>query len=307
MGIQDRGRTGDVNPALLEDGEYVLNRNAVAALGGPSVLDSLNFGQFPRFANGGQNTGSLSANANFNEPFSQLSEFGKEQSPEYRNYLDRLRDQWEKDQAKKRQRRAFINQLIMTGVSAGLGAGLGALSRGIASSGSTTQTSVLGTRMDAGRLDQIVNMRTTAQRGGLMRFASGGYLPYGNRLNDTIPALLSGGEYIVNSRSVRKYGVGGMNRINSGVARFEDGGLVGDPGNQNNTPGNVESSNSNNVSINITVNNNGGSSSEQESSNGGLDAQDKDNQLGQRIKQAVLQVITDEQRTGGLLDSTKKK
>jgi hypothetical protein len=155
---------------------------------------------------------------------------------------------------------------------------------------------------------RIVNGKAVMpQKGGLMRFASGGYLPYGNRLNDTIPALLSGGEYIVNSRAVRKYGVGGMNRINSGIARFEDGGLVGDPANKNNTPGNVESSNSNNVSINITVNNNGGSSSEQGSSNGGLDAQDKDNQLGQRIKQAVLQVITDEQRTGGLLDSTKKK
>lgn len=336
MGIQDRGRTGDVNPALLEDGEYVLNRNAVAALGGPSVLDSLNFGQFPRFANGGQNTGSLSANAAFNEPFSQLSEFGKEQSPEYRNYLDRLRDQWEKDQAKKKQRRAFINQLIMTGVSAAVGAGLGALSRPTVNSQTTSSFDSMFSKGEVGfsydnfvkpsptslsrlRYDNIsatgindlnssaISINPYRQTGGLMRFASGGYLPYGNRLNDTIPALLSGGEYIVNSRSVRKYGVGGMNRINSGVARFEDGGLVGDPANKNNTPGNVESSNSNNVSINITVNNNGGSSSEQGSSNGGLDAQDKDNQLGQRIKQAVLQVITDEQRTGGLLDSTKKK
>jgi hypothetical protein len=336
MGIQDSGRTGDVNPALLEDGEYVLNRNAVAALGGPSVLDSLNFGQFPRFANGGQNTGSLSANAAFNEPFSQLSEFGKEQSPEYRNYLDRLRDQWEKDQAKKKQRRAFINQLIMTGVSAAFSAGLGAFARPAVSSQGTSSLNSMFSKGEVGfsydnfvkpsptslsqlsysdisapRINDLsssgISINPYRQKGGLMRFASGGYLPYGNRLNDTIPALLSGGEYIVNSRSVRKYGVGGMNRINSGVARFEDGGLVGDPGNQNNTPGNVESSNSNNVSINITVNNNGGSSSEQESSNGGLDAQDKDNQLGQRIKQAVLQVITDEQRTGGLLDSTKKK
>ncbi len=335
MGIQDRGRIGDVNPALLEDGEYVLNRNAVAALGGPSVLDSLNFGQFPRFANGGQNTGSLSASANFDQPFEQLSELGKAQSPEYGNYLNQLREQWEKDQAKKKQRRAFINQLIMTGVSAAFTAGLGSLSQSSLFSRSGDYASSAVGKLELGtyrtnainqsvatsmpeNLDlstvgspemlRIVNGKAVMpQRGGLMRFASGGYLPYGNRLNDTIPALLSGGEYIVNSRSVRKYGVGGMNRINSGVARFEDGGLVGDPGNQNNTPGNVESSNSNNVSINITVNNNGGSSSEQESSNGGLDAQDKDNQLGQRIKQAVLQVITDEQRTGGLLDSTKKK
>ena len=46
-------RTGDKNPAMLEDGEYVLNRNAVKAMGGPGALDSINFGMFPRFQNGG--------------------------------------------------------------------------------------------------------------------------------------------------------------------------------------------------------------------------------------------------------------
>ena len=46
-------RTGDRNPALLEDGEYVLNRNAVRALGGPSAIDRLNFGMAPRFKGGG--------------------------------------------------------------------------------------------------------------------------------------------------------------------------------------------------------------------------------------------------------------
>jgi hypothetical protein len=46
-------RTGDKNPALLEDGEYVLNRNAVAAMGGPGALDNLNFNMAPRFAEGG--------------------------------------------------------------------------------------------------------------------------------------------------------------------------------------------------------------------------------------------------------------
>lgn len=48
------GRTGDKNPALLEDGEYVLNRNAVKALGGPSAIDGLNFGIAPRFQSGGR-------------------------------------------------------------------------------------------------------------------------------------------------------------------------------------------------------------------------------------------------------------
>ena len=46
-------RTGDKNPAMLEDGEYVLNRNAVQAMGGARAIDSLNFGMAPRFAGGG--------------------------------------------------------------------------------------------------------------------------------------------------------------------------------------------------------------------------------------------------------------
>ena len=140
------------------------------------------------------------------------------------------------------------------------------------------------------------------QKGGVMHFANGGYLPYGNRLNDSIPALLSGGEYIVNSKAVRRYGVGGLNKINSGVARFQDGGLVGDAVNTN---ANTESSTSNNVSVNITVNATDGKAQNEQSSGDGAD--DKNRALGNKIKEVVLQVITNEQRTGGLLDSTKKK
>ncbi len=45
--------SGDTVPALLEPQEYVLNRNAVRGLGGPGVLDKINFGMFPRFQEGG--------------------------------------------------------------------------------------------------------------------------------------------------------------------------------------------------------------------------------------------------------------
>jgi hypothetical protein len=45
-------RTGDRNLALLEDGEYVLNREAVAAIG-VNNLNSLNYGMAPRFQSGG--------------------------------------------------------------------------------------------------------------------------------------------------------------------------------------------------------------------------------------------------------------
>lgn len=45
---------GDKIPALLEPQEYVLNRNAVRGMGGPGVLDKINFGMFPRFQTGGR-------------------------------------------------------------------------------------------------------------------------------------------------------------------------------------------------------------------------------------------------------------
>jgi hypothetical protein len=46
---------GDKIPALLEPQEYVLNRNAVKGMGGPKVLDAINYGMYPRFGSGGPN------------------------------------------------------------------------------------------------------------------------------------------------------------------------------------------------------------------------------------------------------------
>ena len=45
-------KTGDTNPAMLEDGEYVLNRNAVKKIG-KGYLDWINHSEYPRFAFGG--------------------------------------------------------------------------------------------------------------------------------------------------------------------------------------------------------------------------------------------------------------
>jgi murein DD-endopeptidase MepM/ murein hydrolase activator NlpD len=45
---------GDKIPALLEPGEYVLNRNAVQGMGGPKILDDINYNKFARFQTGGR-------------------------------------------------------------------------------------------------------------------------------------------------------------------------------------------------------------------------------------------------------------
>jgi TP901 family phage tail tape measure protein len=52
-GHLDGHREGDLNPAMLEDGEYVVNKKAVRAVG-KRALDEINFGIAPRFAAGGQ-------------------------------------------------------------------------------------------------------------------------------------------------------------------------------------------------------------------------------------------------------------
>lgn len=296
------GRTGDKNPAMLEDGEYVLNRQAVKALGGPRVLNDLNFNQFPRFANGG----STSASANMTVPFSNLSEFGKENNPEYGAYVDSLREKEAIKEAKKAKEKALINQLVATAITSAVTIGYSAGSKSVAANSANRKSGMTTPQTPARGFDANPNgQQAYVQRGGLLSFNSGGYLPYGNRLNDSIPALLGGGEYIVNNRAVRKYGVGGLNRINSGVAKFQDGGMVGSSGIAN--AGNTESSSANNISINITVNSSNGKTNSEQTNISGARNEDGNALLAGKIKEVVLQVIASEQRTGGVLDSTKKK
>lgn len=61
-------------------------------------------------------------------------------------------------------------------------------------------------------------------------FASGGYISGpGSGTSDSIPALLSNGEYVIRAAAVRKFGKNALDLLNRGVAipRFADGGLVG--------------------------------------------------------------------------------
>jgi len=411
------GRTGDKNPALLEDGEYVLNRNAVRALGGPKAIDNMNFNAFPRFATGGD-PGTMSASADAGAAFERLSMFGREQSPEFQNYMDKIREEEAAKEKKRAERKALLNQflgtLITTGISMGISSAVSAARESSAASanlkgatgtmadgktttqvtsfsdakklinsggsvtlgdgsvinkssfgsspitkstfndisasrfaasgisvkpgsmfggkpnynvqGTTTPYNSLfpeyGTQVNAnfsnlGSASNFtrnmsnfkprvpnVRIRGGRQEGGIIGLNQGGFLPYGSRLTDSIPAYLSGGEYVVNSKAVRKYGVGGLNRINAGIARFQDGGPV-----QSDmmSPSNTSNSSNSNIAINITVNATNGKSDGEESDNTGSGTEGNAKELSNRIKSVVLDVITNEQRTGGLLDSTKKR
>lgn len=77
-----------------------------------------------------------------------------------------------------------------------------------------------------------VNAAATAATGGLIaRFADGGFVPRGT---DTIPAMLSKGEFVVNARSTRKF-FSELQAINSGVRPVfrQDGGPVTNVGDIN--------------------------------------------------------------------------
>ena len=65
--------------------------------------------------------------------------------------------------------------------------------------------------------------------GPLPQFASGGHVRGpGSGTSDSIPALLSNGEYVINAAAVRKLGKGYLDLINNGIPmrRFADGGLA---------------------------------------------------------------------------------
>tara|TARA_Y100001937_G_scaffold96442_1_gene131119 strand:- start:2627 stop:8821 length:6195 start_codon:yes stop_codon:yes gene_type:complete len=151
-------RTGDKNPAMLEDGEYVLNRNAVKAMGGPGALDSINFGMFPRFQNGGvfggvpskhrkkaldkfghasfgpsgggsaAGGGGIGLNLGIFNP--NLSSLAHANDPTLQATRGFLRQERQKDIQKQFQKQAERDQLVSTVVSTGINVGLSALMSG---------------------------------------------------------------------------------------------------------------------------------------------------------------------------------
>lgn len=283
-------RTGDRNPAMLEDGEYVLNRNAVKALGGPASIDQLNFGMAPRFQSGG------SAFINEKVGSSRLSGlFYASDSPELQEARDAARARDQKREAKKAQRKQFKNALISTLV---MGAFSGA-------SGYISNKGGLG-GMFGKKADSFLDP------GGELNVQKGGHINSGARNMDSIPTFMSGGEFVMNNKAVRKYGLGLMNRLNGGyIPAYQSGGSVAES--PASTLGSMGGANTNNISININMGQSGGGSSEGGSTSSlgnrqdGGDQSSNAQEFSKRIESAVVKVIQKEQRVGGLLTEGGRK
>ena len=382
------GRTGDKNMALLEDGEYVLNRNAVKAAGGKGVLDQFNFKQAPRFATGGGfgtqaemkylrpkgkdegydfTDNLLSGNTSQSINADNYSAYAYENDQYFvkkrEQAVQDLAEKVQRDFVKKQKNAALISSIVgavgAMSLSAGISqigqqAALGSQAAQAAKSGSLIGTTPaaqkaisslsdrqlgrfisnnssdfrlngLGLNFSAGTsngflgLSKLSNLsqpltkagftslkgsgfslfnqgvsegvglsRRGRQDGGLIGLNGGGYLPHGSRLGDTIPALLTGGEYVMNNSAVKKYGIGKMNEMNNGSM------------NENSSS---TTSNTNNNSANISISIDRSGKSVVGATNSSYEKQDliltKD--MARSIHAVVLKTMSNEKRYGGEL------
>ena len=120
--------------------------------------------------------------------------------------------------------------------------------------------------------------------------ATGGAIPYSAGI-DSVPAMLSGGEFVMNAAATQRLGAGNLAALNSGggVASGSNSQIVGKLDQLNET---IASSN---TEINITVNSNGTENTDSPN------APQQQRNLATRIKDVVRQVIEDEKRLGGSL------
>jgi len=320
------GRTGDRNLAMLEDGEYVLNRNAVRMMGGPKSLDNLNFAMAPRFNRGGgfsMGVG-LDSNRNFDDTLlindantgkidaSMFSAFAYENSPYFQDVRQRAEKRMQRRIQKRFERQQKRAQLVSSIVGM---AGSMFMGAGISRMGTPTITNTGGAfgagqaksgfkglyskglnpfkRVTSDNLPATIMLPSNmAQKGGLIGYNSGGFIPHGSRLNDTIPAMLTGGEYVMNNKAVKKYGLGTMNSMNFGS--YQGGGTA-----NSNTTNNRTNNNSTNVSVNIDRSGNAVYGSDTTS----YEQQDIviSKKMAREISGIVLKNISNEKRYGGEL------
>ena len=262
--------TGDRHPALLESGEYVLNRNAVGALGGPEALNSINFGMAPRFQKGGGHLMALSEKL----PSSRMSGlFLQQGNPEYNEIADKAQERMQKAQekhAKKEQKKAMILSTIISGVMAA-GAGWAGSKWGNKPPAGTTQ--------GFNQYGQAVSIAPGGiQRGGFIGRQAGGSI--GGSVARRYGLFQGGGTVPVSSGAPSLGGSTNTNNISINI------GLGGD----NESPGSGASQ---------TATGNTGAPSKANTADAKA--------LSQKIKSQVLKILTEEQRVGGILSPSARR
>jgi TP901 family phage tail tape measure protein len=120
---------------------------------------------------------------------------------------------------------------------------------------------------------------------------------------DSIPAMLTAGEYVVGKNAVNKYGTGLLNSING----MQFGGSVGGgafaQGDGAGSTGSAPATNNNNVSISVNFGKGGDPQVETVEESAGQDPR----RFAASIKEAVMKVINEEKRVGGSMRNTGRR
>ena len=227
----------------------------------------------------------------------------------------------EREAYRTAERKAFQKQLVGTvasaalsyGINAGVGK-LGSLFSGAAAAGKGSATGLGLMDQVSGKTQFLTNAKPFSfQSPPAFNYSFGPTKAYGGMIKrynaggptDDIPALLMGGEYVMNRQATKKYGKQFFDSINQGRApRFADGGQVStaEPSfaEKAATSSDSKAAGATNVSININVT--GGTSDTQtqgDTKQGGIDYK----KMSEQIKQVVIQTINEEKRLGGSLRS----
>ena len=179
-----------------------------------------------------------------------------------------------------------------------LGAGMSGLAKAgasgsaVSSGAAKAKPASLGSGMGSSNLSSF-SAFGGSQRGGMIGFNSGGFVPHGSRLSDTIPALLTGGEYVMNNAAVRKYGLGEMNAMNAGAVS-----------NNSNSNATNTNNNTNNNATNISINIDRSGKATYGSDTSSYEKNDIafSKQMAKRVADIAKGVISDETRYGGKIN-----
>ena len=318
--IRGGSGTRDDVPAMLTGGEFVMRKSAVNKYG-EAFMASLNAGQIPTMNKGGlftpgtygqQNitgkrdllnfatqsftTGDfdvVQGGANYGavalEPQSaRLTMRGRYASPSFRREQESKRrafglfvDQYEQDQAVKEaaeeSKRNFINSLKAAVITTAIGFGAKKF-------GKWAQTRA-AEKFEASP-EFVGPPRAAANR--TFSNATGGEIPDVAGI-DTVQAMVSGREFMINAGAADRYGRGNLAAINGGA-----GGGSGDERIVERLD-ELITAREKDSTINITINSDGTENTEER------DESDSQRTLATKIKDVVKQVIDDEKRLGGSL------
>lgn len=227
-------------PAMLSNGSFVIKKSSANKYG-MGALNAINYGK--GFDKGGgvhrlltndyvlsgrkeslkgkfnvDSALSIVGQTDENNPHNAVK-FGMEQ--DYISYLGTIKQYKE---AMKQYEAAKLQRIIGAYVSAGIQIAGGAFG----GKGGVGSNAKGGAGYDfngfQNTYSNVAALGGLATPQGIRRYNNGGSV-------DNIPALLTGGEYVMNPEAVNRMGVGYMNRLNSGgitsPGRYATGGLVG--------------------------------------------------------------------------------